>query len=101
VIKVLFLQVILIIFSKYLYFTAKIIIRALHQLELTYLSMSLQILSLDFAAAFVITLYDFTEAPIVMRLQVLVNYYCLATQVLTLDPSEVASYFVGFHFAAL
>jgi len=68
VIKVFLLQMILVIFSKDLDLTPKIIIRALNKLELTDLSMSFKVLPLNLAATFVVALDDFAEAPIVMRL---------------------------------
>ena len=68
VIKVFLLQMILVIFSKDLDLTPKIIIRALNKLELTDLSMPFKVLPLNLAATFVVALDDFAEAPIVMRL---------------------------------
>jgi hypothetical protein len=64
-----------IIFSQYFNFTAEIVIRAFDKLKFTDFSVPLEILALDFAATFVITLNDFTEAAVVMRLQVFVDYH--------------------------
>jgi hypothetical protein len=59
---------VLIIFSQDLNLAPEIIVWAFDKLEFTYLPMSFQILSLDFAATFVITLYNFTKTAIVMGL---------------------------------
>ena len=56
---------------------------------------------MDFAATFVVALYNFAKATIVVGLEVFVDYYCLAAQVLALNSAEVASDLVGFHLTAL
>ena len=97
VVEILFLKMVFIIFSKNLNLATEIIVWALNELKLTDISMSFQVLSLNFMPALIVTFNDFAKAPLIMRLKILVDDYLWATHILALDSPEVACQFMRFH----
>ena len=95
VVEALFHQVLIVVLPHHLYFAAKLVIRALHQLEFTSLSVLLYVLSQGALAALVVTLDDFEEASFVVGGRVLADDDRLTTVVLAHDSSERAGCLVG------
>lgn len=96
-----FVEVVLVVLPQDFDLATKIIVRALDELELAHLPMSLQILPLGLLAALVVAIDDFPEAPLIVCLQVLVDDGSLAPIVLAVHLPEVASDLVRLNFTSL
>lgn len=94
----LLLQVVHILLPQHLDLAAMVKVGALHQLELTLVSVTVNVLSLDSVAAFVFAFDDLKEAALIVRGEVLIHNDRVALLVRTVDLTVITCYFMRLHF---